>query len=175
MGFPWWVIIMACSQSSVMVVLWNDSLGCFSIRYRSVTPPSNILRKYRGISVRPIAVNTQKQRVKIKCTVLNREFLTSLSDYSLDTIERNQIKLHIKAGDSKISHRPCMESATCDDIKIHIRIRIMGSVDQERGHYSAKKRYWNNAGIMLAQRLRCWTNTKPTLAHVSLSGSYTLS
>ena len=54
MGFPCKVATTHWSQSIVILVLWKDSLGCRSSYRRSVTPPSNMLRKYLGISVRPI-------------------------------------------------------------------------------------------------------------------------
>ena len=56
-GFPCKVATTHWSQSMVMLVLWKDSLGCRSSYRKSVTPPSNMLRKYLGISVRPIPAN----------------------------------------------------------------------------------------------------------------------
>lgn len=66
-GFPWCVTIVHCSQSNVTDVLWNDSLLCFMWKYNSVTPPSNILRKYRGINVLPIAVKIGREKTFIYC------------------------------------------------------------------------------------------------------------
>ena len=72
MGFPCKVATTHWSQSIVMLVLWKDSLGCRNSYRRSVTPPSKILRKYRGISVRPIP------RKKIKCKIVNKLIIENL-------------------------------------------------------------------------------------------------
>lgn len=53
----WCVTIVQWSHSNVTIVFWNDSFASFRWKYSSLTPPSKILRKYRGISVRPMAVN----------------------------------------------------------------------------------------------------------------------
>lgn len=56
----WCVTMVHWSHSNVTIVFWNDSLASFKWKYSSITPFSKILRKYRGISVRPIAATLTK-------------------------------------------------------------------------------------------------------------------
>jgi hypothetical protein len=49
----------------VILVLWKDSLGCLRLYDKSVTPPSKMLLKYRGMSVLPMAGKEKRKGEKI--------------------------------------------------------------------------------------------------------------
>ncbi len=57
---PKQVINDPCSQSIDIVGLWNISLDCFNEKYTSLTPPSNNIRKNRGIKTRSISLIKQR-------------------------------------------------------------------------------------------------------------------